>query len=67
MSEKKYNILTTSLRDYQAYYWERTRDARVKLRMDDIEWKLICNRNYYQEKCEALEKKLNEIHVKNKD
>jgi len=63
----KYNILTMSLRDYQAYHWERTRDARVKLRMDDVEWKFIWTKNYYQEKCEALEKKLHEIQVKNQD
>ena len=54
------NILETTIRDYMMYHWNRTEDARKKLRMTDIEWKILWTKNYYEEKCEALEKKLME-------
>jgi hypothetical protein len=63
----KYDILKISMSNYMRIHWDRTEDARKKLRMDDVEWKFIWTKNYYQEKCEALEKKLNENENKNKN
>lgn len=61
MSKSAYNILKISMRDYMLYHWERTNDARKKLRMNDIEWKFVWEKKYYQEKCKALEEKLDEM------
>ena len=60
MSEQanNYNILITSLSDYLKHHWERTAKARKKVQLSEMEWHLIWSKNYWQERCEALEKEL---------
>jgi hypothetical protein len=67
MTKPAYNILTIPKSDYLRYHWSRTEDARIKLRLGEMEWHMIWSKNYYCEKCEALEKKLYEIQAKNQD
>lgn len=57
----KYNILETSLDDYLIHHWERTKSAAQFLMMTGAEWEMIWTKNYWKEKFEALEKKINEI------
>jgi len=47
--------LETTLEEYMKYHWNRTKEARGKLQMLEIEFRFIWMRNYYQERCELLE------------
>jgi len=49
MDKPAYNIITMSKSEYLRYHWARTEDARIKLRLGDVEWQLIWSKNYYQE------------------
>lgn len=57
-SEIKYNIATMSLSDYLKHHWERTEEARRKVAINTIEWKMIWTKNYWREYAAALEKEL---------
>jgi hypothetical protein len=51
-----YNILEIDINDYLEYHWKRTEEARKKLGIQMALWTLIWEKNYYQEKCDALER-----------
>jgi hypothetical protein len=48
--------LNTSLKEYLEYHWERTVNARKVITMSEAEFIIIWTKNYYQERCELLEK-----------
>lgn len=53
--------LKTTLNEYLKYHWKRTENARKTLGFGELDisfWQLIWTKNYYQERCELLEKKV---------
>ena len=53
-----YSILMMSKNDYLKYHWERTEEARRKVAINTVEWKLIWEKNFWIEYAAVLEKKL---------
>ena len=56
-----YNILEISLDSYLIHHWKRTKKSAEFLNMTGAEWELIWTKNYYREKCKALEKELTKV------
>jgi hypothetical protein len=56
-----HNILEISLDSYLIHHWKRTALVRHSVGITDVEWKLLWTKNYYREKCEALEKELTKV------
>ena len=56
--------LNTTLKEYLNYYWEHTKNSRRTLGILDNDvsdralWRTLFERNYYQERCKLLEKKV---------
>lgn len=61
--------LKTTLDEYLEHHWARTKNARKILGFGELDisfWKLIWTKNYYVERCELLEKALDDKNKKNR-
>ena len=62
-----YNILEISLLDYIHYHWDRVAKNNPNYKITYTEFQQIWKTIYYQEKCGALERKVNEMLTENKN
>jgi len=58
MSESAYNILEISKNEYLQYHWKRTAKARRVTGVNEAEWHLFWEKNFWLEYAAALEKEL---------
>jgi len=61
MSKPKYNIVTIDINDYLKYHWKRTEEARRKVAINAIEWRMIWTKNYWVEYAAELEEELTRV------
>lgn len=58
MAENLEFTLNTTLNEYLDHHFERTKEVAELIGMTLVEWKLVWTKNFYQERCSLLEKKL---------